>query len=97
MRTYTHTEMHAAMCDRFGHDAPPDIPESPALFCPYYVPLRGVLGADWGVVVNPDSVHFGDVVFEHDWCGCRVGSHETGHQRTDEWRDRKREREEERR
>ena len=26
-----------------------------ALMCPYFVPLGGVLGADWGVVVNPES------------------------------------------
>ena len=41
-----------------------------ALFCPYYVTLEGVLGADWGVVVNPESPFFGQLVFEHDWCGC---------------------------
>lgn len=41
-----------------------------ALFCPYYCTLEGCLGADWGVVVNPRSVKFGQLVFEHDWCGC---------------------------
>ena len=41
-----------------------------ALFCPYYVPLEGRLGADWGVIVNPESSRFGLLTFEHDDCGC---------------------------
>ena len=41
-----------------------------ALFCPYYVPLEGTLGADWGVIVNPESPKFGELVFEHDECKC---------------------------
>lgn len=62
-----------------------------ALFCPYYVPLEGALGSDWGVIVNPDSAKFGKLVFEHEWCGCEVGDdgyalHGGGRQRVDEWR-----------
>ncbi len=41
-----------------------------ALFCPYYVPLEGRLGADWGVIVNPDSDRFALLTLEHDDCGC---------------------------
>ena len=41
-----------------------------ALHCPYYVPLEGRLGADWGVIVNPESSRFGLLTFEHDDCGC---------------------------
>lgn len=40
-----------------------------ALFCPYYVPLDGRLGADWGVIVNPGSDRFAQLTFEHDDCG----------------------------
>jgi hypothetical protein len=41
-----------------------------ALLCPFYVRLRGSLGHDWGVITNPASRQFGQVVFEHDGCGC---------------------------
>ena len=41
-----------------------------ALHCPYYVPLAGHLGADWGVIVNPESRRFRMLTFEHDDCGC---------------------------
>lgn len=43
---------------------------SQALFCPYYVPLEGRLGADWGVIVNPSSSRFSKLTFEHQDCGC---------------------------
>lgn len=64
-----------------------------ALFCPYYVPLEGVLGGDWGVIVNPESAMFGRLVFEHHWCGCPLDRtadepralHGMGSQRVDEW------------
>lgn len=45
-----------------------------ALSCPYYVPLRGEWGADWGAIMHPKSQKFGQLVFEHEWCGC--GFHE---------------------
>jgi len=47
--------------------------EMQALSCPYYVPLRGEWGMDWGVIMHPHSVKFGQLVFEHEWCGC--GTH----------------------
>lgn len=47
-----------------------------ALHCPYYVPLEGRLGADWGVIVNPESSRFGLLTFEHDDCGCPVSPDE---------------------
>jgi hypothetical protein len=64
-----------------------------ALHCPYYVPLEGHLGSDWGVIVNPQSTKFGRVVFEHEWCGCPTqmtdvgwqALHPEGQQRVDEW------------
>lgn len=92
MQKYTHTEMHnmlsAQSTGRMGDD-------DQALFCPYFCKLTGVLGADWGVIVSPSSSRFGLLTFEHDRCGCEPGTHECGHQRTDEWRDKKRERAEE--
>jgi hypothetical protein len=41
-----------------------------AFICPYYVPLKGNLGMDWGVIVNPMSPNFGMLVFEHEACLC---------------------------
>lgn len=49
-----------------------------AIHCPYYVPLEGRLGADWGVIVNPESFQFGRLVFEHDDCGCPETDSEDG-------------------
>ena len=47
-----------------------------ALSCPYYVPLEGTLGGDWGVIVNPASTRFTLLTFEHDDCGCPPGPDE---------------------
>jgi hypothetical protein len=41
-----------------------------ALQCPYYVPLEGSWGSDWGCIMHPRSKKFGQLVFEHEWCGC---------------------------
>ncbi len=41
-----------------------------ALLCPYYVPLEGRLGADWGVIVHRESARFSMLTFEHEYCGC---------------------------
>jgi hypothetical protein len=59
--------------------------EPQALDCPYYVPLEGSLGSDWGVIVNPLSTRFGLLTFEHDYCGCLRDCGD-GTQTTDEWR-----------
>jgi hypothetical protein len=67
--------------------------QAQALFCPYYAVLEGRLGFDWGVIVNPESLKFGQVVFEHEWCGCpgedgpfdSDPSHGGGKQIVDEW------------
>jgi hypothetical protein len=92
MRRYTHDEMHNALsAQSTGRNA--DGGDDQAFLCPYYVKLCGVLGTDWGVIVNPTSTRFGLVTFEHDRCGCEEGAHDPGRQRTDEWRDRTRERE----
>lgn len=72
MRRFTHREMHDLLIDRFlteEYEAAGEVPAQ-ALFCPYYVPLSGRLGADWGVIVNPESARFGVLTFEHDDCGC---------------------------
>lgn len=41
-----------------------------ALHCPYYVELSGEWGSDWGAIMHPQSEKFGQLVFEHEWCGC---------------------------
>jgi len=64
-----------------------------ALFCPYYNNVEGRLGGDWGVILNPESLKFGQMVFEHDWCGCPGDngpfdpepSHGSGNQSVDQW------------
>jgi hypothetical protein len=67
--------------------------QAQALFCPYYDPVEGALGGDWGVIVNPESLKFGQLVFEHEWCGCPgedgafdpTPSHGSGNQKTNQW------------
>ena len=67
--------------------------EAQALFCPYYNTVEGRLGFDWGVIFNPESLKFGQVVFEHEWCGCPgeggpfdpQPSHGSGNQSIDQW------------
>lgn len=65
-----------------------------ALFCPYYATLEGTLGSDWGVILNPESVKFTCLVFEHEWCGCPstqgphgewFADHGGGNQEPDQW------------
>lgn len=90
MRRYTHDEMHHAMYDRFGGSVEP---ERQACHCPYWVPLGGILGPDWGTVANPESPRFGEVVFEHDGCACPDHGGEWRKGWRDQWLDRKRERE----
>lgn len=72
MRRYSHQNMHSMLCGAQLSDVwkTTDYVEDQALHCPYYVPLEGRLGADWGVIVNPDSTRFGLLTFEHDTCGC---------------------------
>lgn len=53
--------------DRKNED---DHVEMQALSCPYYVPLEGEWGSDWGAIMHPRSDKFGQLVFEHEWCGC---------------------------
>lgn len=76
-RRYDHPTMHrlladAALSDTYRRGQPPsrDLPQ--AYTCPHYVPLQGRLGADWGVIVNPESTRFAQLTFEHDWCGCPI-------------------------
>lgn len=69
---YSHREMHRLLVGRCltPADERDDWIPGQALLCPYYVPLEGKLGADWGVIVNPDSKRFTLLTFEHDDCGC---------------------------
>lgn len=75
---YSHQELHRQLCDvaLSGMYTERDEIGSQALSCPYYVPLEGKLGADWGVIVNPNSSRFGKLTFEHDDCGCPVADSE---------------------
>jgi len=75
-KLFGHTEMHELLIETCLSDFYRQSREdqsfigAQALMCPYYVPLSGVLGYDWGVIVNPESTRFGLVTFEHDDCGC---------------------------
>lgn len=70
-KRYEHREMHRLLCATHLSAAYKKAEtDYQAIFCPYYVPLQGVLGPDWGVIVNPESTRFGRVTFEHDDCGC---------------------------
>jgi hypothetical protein len=85
---YSHTDIHNRFVAKFV-DGPKQgvVPiERQAYACPYFVPLSGILGHDWGVIVNPRSERFGVVTFEHDDCGC-VGSCPRGNQRLNQWLD----------
>ena len=75
MRQFTYSEMHALLMDVCLSEEylTTDWVPAQALLCPYYVPLSGRLGADWGVIVNPDSRRFRLLTFEHDDCGCVGG------------------------
>lgn len=68
---FEHRALHWLLIENVGDKR--ELPEeeaAQALFCPYYVPLEGRLGADWGVIVNPSSARFGKLTFEHHDCGC---------------------------
>jgi hypothetical protein len=91
-RRFSHHEIHRALAAKLispeyhAENAKPDgFVQPQALHCPYYVDLDGVLGSDWGVIVNPESTRFGMLTFEHDYCGCPP--HVSGQQLTDEWLD----------
>ena len=36
--------------------------------CKHFLPLKGALGADWGVCANPKSPRCGKLTFEHQGC-----------------------------
>lgn len=80
-RRYDPREMHHLLCNRllsglYWKRAATGEIGAQALSCPYYVPLEGWLGSDWGVIVNPESSRFGWLTFEHDDCGCPPGPEE---------------------
>jgi hypothetical protein len=73
-KRFTHLEMHHLLIEkclsaRYKKPGREWI-ASQALHCPYYVAMEGRLGADWGVIVNPESSRFAKLTFEHDDCGC---------------------------
>jgi len=83
-------EIHELLCNKWLSDyfkqEDRDFIEKQALHCPFYVPLEGELGSDWGVIVNPESTRFGLPTFEHDFCGC-PHKHKVGDQdNPDEWK-----------
>lgn len=69
--------MHDFLLAKCGSSADAPWTAAQALMCPYYVPLQGRLGADWGAIVNPLSSRFGLLTFEHADCGCPKGFEET--------------------
>jgi hypothetical protein len=102
MKKYTSSEIHWRLIElgearrQVDEDVSDDgYVAAQALFCPYYNTVEGSLGSDWGVIVNPESVKFGQLVFEHEWCGCPVyesqphgeflSVHGSGNQGVDEW------------
>lgn len=71
MKRFTASEMHRLLAERrYTGDDDAGGESQQALFCPYYEALEGPLGGDWGVILNPESPKFGQLVFEHDRCGC---------------------------
>lgn len=90
MKKYNSTKIHKLLCknwlsDFYKNRAEDVFIEKQALDCPYYVPLKGRLGMDWGVIVNPSSARFGKPTFEHDFCGCSDGHGEGDQENPDEW------------
>lgn len=94
---YTSSQIHWKLIEKFPvHDEDQShVSEEcccrQALFCPYYVALEGALGADWGVIVNPESPRFGLLTFEHADCCCGPDSeghvaHGEGDQTPDQWK-----------
>lgn len=89
-KRYSPSEIHWKLIEATAETAKLDARDggwvpAQALFCPYYCNLKGPLGADWGVVLNPESVKFGRVVFEHHWCGCPTNGHGEGTQGSSDW------------
>lgn len=74
MKRYSHHDLHKLLAKEAlsakYNDPKVDEIGAQAIYCPYYVPLAGQLGADWGVIVNPKSARFARLTFEHDDCGC---------------------------
>ncbi len=72
---YTPSQIHKLLCqellsEEYKQGVYQEDVTKQAFLCPYFVPLQGELGSDWGVIMNPQSPKFGQVVFEHDSCVC---------------------------
>lgn len=71
LRRVIHWALHAQLRPQRQNDKDQaDFVENQAMFCPHYVPLKGPWGSSWGAIMHPQSAKFGQLVFEHDWCGC---------------------------
>ncbi len=88
---YTPHQIHELLCQKYltkeylDGAYQGDNVRKQACFCPYYVPLKGALETDWGVIVNPVSSKFGHLVFEHDGCGCTNHDKQFGNEIGTSW------------
>jgi hypothetical protein len=83
---YTTDQIHKLLSEQFfSNEYKGNAVKQPAFLCPYNIPLRGTLGLDWGIIVNPASPKFGQLVFEHDSCSCSNHENQVGNQRGTSW------------
>jgi len=83
---YTTDQIHKVLCEKyFSREYKRSAVKQPAFLCPYYIPLSGTLGLDWGVIVSPSSPKLGQLVFEHDSCDCPNHENQLGNQQGTSW------------
>jgi hypothetical protein len=88
---YTPDQLYKVLSEKyFSNEYKGSAVKQPAFLCPYYIPLLGELGFDWGVIINPTSPKLGQLVFEHDSCSCSNHDNQFGNQRGTSWILRKR-------
>jgi hypothetical protein len=88
---YTTDQIHKLLNEKcFSNEYKGSAVKQPAFLCPYYIPLSGELGLDWGIIVNLSSPKFGELVFEHDTCSCSNHENRVGNQQGTSWILRKR-------
>jgi hypothetical protein len=68
----THDRWAKKLQSNRNFDAPgyvtPGLDNELCMMCQYYVPLKGLLGLDWGVCSNTHSRFDGRVMLEEDGC-----------------------------
>lgn len=85
MKKYSHRFIHDLLIKKvWKNDGCANVKKQ-AYRCPYFITLDGVLGSDWGVIINPKSKKFSKLVFEHDWCGCPEVHKEDYQEELDAW------------